>query len=88
MFDFSDSLPRQARWTIVSLKTIFGAHRVGTYDFAEKTLNPFIDQIYEPVKQPDKLRTARFRLLTTSPCRVALLQLRLQINILARGIVL
>lgn len=67
------------------VKTIFGAHRVGTYDFAE---NPFIDQIYEPVKQPGKLRTARFRLLTTSPCRVALLQLRLQINILARGIVL
>ena len=70
------------------VKNIFGAHRVGTYDFAEKTLNPFIDQIYEPVKRPDRLRTARFRLLTTSPCRVALLQLRLQINILARDIVL
>lgn len=48
----------------------------------------FIDQIYEPVKQPDRLRTASYRLLTTSPCRVALLQLRLQINILALGIVL
>lgn len=67
------------------VKNIFGANRVGTYDFAEKTLNPFIDQIYEPVKAA---RHARFRLLTTSPCRVALLQLRLQINILARGIIL
>ena len=33
------SPPRQALWTIVSLKTIFGAHRVGTYDFAEKPLH-------------------------------------------------